>query len=64
LRGRPVALIIEVVPSFEADDRSVLADLRESADYWTYTAARRPTGSPSRRPTGAGGGTVATAPRR
>lgn len=31
-----VALIIEVIPSFEADDRSVLADLRESVDYWKH----------------------------
>lgn len=29
-----VALILEVIPPFEADDDTVLADLRASVDYW------------------------------
>lgn len=29
-----VMLILEVIPAFEADDRVVLAELRESAAYW------------------------------
>ena len=29
-----VALILEVIPPFEADDRQVLEDLRESVSYW------------------------------
>lgn len=28
------SLILEVIPPFEADDRQVLKDLRESVDYW------------------------------
>jgi sugar phosphate isomerase/epimerase len=32
--AREVALVLEVIPSFEQDDNLVLADLVESADHW------------------------------
>ena len=34
-----VALILEVIPAFEADDRIVLAELAESVDYWRAALA-------------------------
>ena len=36
-----VALILEVIPAFEADDRQVLSDLRISVDYWREALAGR-----------------------
>jgi D-erythrulose 1-phosphate 3-epimerase len=36
-----VALILEVIPSFEADDDQVLDDLRTSAEYWRQALAGR-----------------------
>ena len=32
--AREVALVLEVIPSFEQDDDLVLAELAESVDYW------------------------------
>lgn len=32
--AQEVALVLEVVPSFEADDDSVLADIAQSVEYW------------------------------
>jgi sugar phosphate isomerase/epimerase len=32
--AQDVALVLEIIPSFEADDAGVLADLRESVFYW------------------------------
>lgn len=29
-------LILEVIPPFEADDRQVLEDLKESVSYWEH----------------------------
>jgi D-erythrulose 1-phosphate 3-epimerase len=34
-------LILEIIPSFEQDDDEVLADLRESVDYWREELGRR-----------------------
>jgi D-erythrulose 1-phosphate 3-epimerase len=36
---REVALILEVIPAFEADDDQVLDDLRASAEYWRQALA-------------------------
>jgi D-erythrulose 1-phosphate 3-epimerase len=33
-RAREVALILEIIPPFEADDDQVVADLRASVSYW------------------------------
>ena len=35
------ALVLEVIPPFEQEDESVLADLEESVDYWREALARR-----------------------
>ncbi len=43
--AQEVALILEIIPAFEADDRVVLAELRESAEYWR--AALAEFGSPA-----------------
>ncbi len=34
-----VALILEVIPAFEAEDRLVLSELRETVDYWKQALA-------------------------
>jgi sugar phosphate isomerase/epimerase len=39
-----VALVLEVIPAFEADDDAVLDGLAESVAYWRAALARRPTG--------------------
>lgn len=31
-----VALVLEVIPAFEADDRRVLDELRDSVEYWRH----------------------------
>jgi len=39
--AREVALVLEVIPSFEQDDNLVLAELVESAEHWRAALARR-----------------------
>jgi hypothetical protein len=39
--ARDVALVLEVIPSFEQDDDAVLADLVESAEHWRAALAAR-----------------------
>jgi hypothetical protein len=39
--ARAVALVLEVIPSFEQDDDQVVAELVESAAYWRGALARR-----------------------
>ena len=39
--AREVALILEVIPTFEANDDRVVADLVESVAYWRSALARR-----------------------
>ena len=39
--ARAVALVLEVIPSFEQDDDQVVAELVESAAYWHGALARR-----------------------
>jgi len=39
--ARQVALVLEIIPSFEQDDDVVLAELVESADHWRAALARR-----------------------
>jgi len=36
-----VALVLEVIPPFEADDDQVIAELRLSVDYWRQALADR-----------------------
>ena len=36
-----VALVLEVIPSFEQDDDLVLAELSETAEYWHVALATR-----------------------
>jgi sugar phosphate isomerase/epimerase len=36
-----LALILEIIPAFEQDDDSVLADLRASVEYWAEMLTRR-----------------------
>ena len=39
--AREVALVFEVIPSFEQDDDLVLAELAESAEHWRAALAGR-----------------------
>ena len=39
--AREVALVLEVIPSFEQDDNLVLAELVESAEHWRAALAPR-----------------------
>jgi hypothetical protein len=39
--AQEVALILEVIPPFEADDDVVLHELRQSVDYWRAAMADR-----------------------
>jgi sugar phosphate isomerase/epimerase len=43
--AREVALVLEVIPSFEQDDDLVLAELAESAEHWRAALAARPPGA-------------------
>ena len=39
--GRPVALVLEIVPPFEQDDEAVLTDLEASVRFWKTALAER-----------------------